>query len=141
MINIYTSLDNLPKDKKFIFDTDAILPLVNITGSEFQRKVLREIESGEYHDDKRFKDRFGGLLYYTDMSTGSKALFVADCFKERIINFSECGENVIRLISYIDNCNIYIKDRQRPLPWDIDYSVNFDGRYWDRVALLNDYLR
>lgn len=141
MLNIYIGKESLPEDKKFIFDVESVFLLVKITGSDFQRKVIEEIEHGSYYDNKRFKDRFGGLLYYSNMSTGSKALFEAEYLINDIINISECGENALRMLSYLNNGNVYFDRRDFALPWDIDYPVTCNGRYWERVTLLNDYLR
>lgn len=142
MISIYTNLDTLPKDKKFIFDADAAILSVEIIGNEFQRRILNKIEHGEYYDSSRFIDRFGISLYYDSMSTGSKALFLIDFYKDSaIINCTECGENALRMLSYINEGNIFIDNRLNPLPWDIDYPVVFNDREWSHVSLLNDYLR
>ncbi len=141
MLNIYTSMDSLPKDRKFIFDVDPVINAVKITGNEFQRMVIERIEKGSYHNNAMFKDRFGGLLYYNSMSIGSKALFVVEYYSDWVINCTECGENALRLLSYLKEGNIFISNRMNPLPWDVDYPVTFNGRVWERVSLLNDYLR
>lgn len=139
MLNIYVGKDNLPRDKQFIFDVESIFPGVTITGTNVQRYVISDIEKGEYVDNKRFKDRFGGLLYYTDMSTGSKAIMVVDFFKDYIINCDECGENALGLMSLLDAGNVFLSRRSIGLPWIRDCEVCYNGKCFPRISLLNDW--
>lgn len=141
MLNIYIGRDNLPKDKQFIFDIEDVIYLVKITGTEFQRMVLRRVEHGDYYNNELFKDRFGGLLYYNEMSTGSKALFEVESLRDCVINCSECGENALRLLSNLRHGNVFLNDRNEALQWDIDCEVSCNGRVWSKISLLNDYLR
>ena len=139
MLNIYVGKENLPKNIIFVFDVEAAFPLVSVTGDELQRKVLSDVEKGTYLNSKRFVDRFGGQLYYSDMSTGSKAVMAVAALTDKIINCDECGENALRLMSLIDEGNIYLSQRSIGLPWCRDCKVSYNGKVFERISLLNDY--
>lgn len=141
MLHIYIGKENLPKDMFLIIDADAAFGLVDMSGTDFQKRVIRGIDGGSYGDQSTFVDRFGRSLYYTHMSTGAKALCLLESTRDKIVNFSECGENALRLLSYLDEGHIYLDGRESALPWDVDYAVVCNGRHWDRVSLLNDMLR
>lgn len=38
----------MPKDKVLVFDVEAAILAVKITGNDFQKKVLNEVEQGKY---------------------------------------------------------------------------------------------
>ncbi len=141
VLNIYIGKENLPKDKRLIFNPDNAIPLVIITGSQFQREVISIIEKGSYYDNKMFTDRFGGNLYYTSMSTGSKALFEVDFLTDYVINCVECGENALELLTHLDHGNVYLEYRDIDLPWDIDCPVCYNGIELPSISCMNDLLR
>ena len=137
-INIYIVKKNLPKDKTLVFDVEAAILAVKVTGSEFQRRVLREVELGTYKDERFFIDRFGGQLYYTEMSTGSKALFELDGLPNNVINGVEIGFNALQLIKYIPECNIYFDYRDEALPfYGVKTPLYLNGKLYEDYGLLN----
>ncbi len=99
--------------------------------------MLKEVEHGKYYDSIRYIDRFETLLYYIEMSIGSKAPLAAEYYNDRIINFSECGENALRMLSYLNDGNVYLRSRLIELPWEIDHPIVCNGKKWERVSLLN----
>ncbi len=72
-----------------------------------------------------------------DSLIGSKVLFAAEYFKNRVINLSECGENALRMLSYLNDGNVYLRSRFIELPWEIDHPIVCNGKKWERVSLLN----
>lgn len=140
MLHLYMGEENLPKDIPVIWNVEAAIPLVVFSGTPFQREVLREVEHGEYYDSTRFVDRFGGLLYYTDMSTGSKAVMEVEAIKDRVINCNECGENALCMLSHLTEGHVFLSGRDIGLQWDIDCPIDCNGRVWERISLLNDFL-
>lgn len=140
MLNIYVGKENLPKDKPFIFDVESAIVLVNITDNEYYRRVLCDVEKGRYFDEKKFVDRFDGQLYYTDMSTGAKAAIEIYGLEDKIINCDECGENALRVMSYAGKGNIYLSRRTIALPWSVDCPIYYNGKYYERISLLNDLI-
>ena len=49
----------MPKDKVLVFDVEAAILAVKITGNDFQ-KVLNEVEQGKYKDEKFLLIGLGG---------------------------------------------------------------------------------
>ena len=137
MLNIYIGKENLPKDKALINDADAAIMLVTVIGTDFQRLVLERVEHGVYKDQRVFTDRFGNNLYYTDMSTGAKALMLVDALHDKVINCAECGENALSMLSHLTAGNVYLPNRTIALPWEVDCPVQCYGRTWERISLLN----
>lgn len=141
MLHLYIGKENLPKDIDVIWDVDAAILLVDFSGTDFQRRVLSYVEQGAYHDKSRFTDRFGGLVYYSDLSTGSKAVIEVEGIKDRVINCTECGKNALRMLSHLTDGYVFLSGRRSALQWDIDCPVECNGRVWERISLLNDFLR
>ncbi len=140
MLNIYIGKENLPKDKKLIFDVDKAIMSVIISGTDFQRMVIENVEQGSYKDESMFIDRFGGALYYTNMSSGSKALLEVDYLKDFVVNCAECGENALAYLSYIDEGNVYLPRRDIALPWLVRKPVFCFGKEWKGIDHLNDLI-
>lgn len=138
MLHLYVGKENLPKDMYFVFNIDGIISMVPMTGTETQKLILEKVEQAEYYNDVMFKDRFGGCLYYTSLSTGSKALLALDYIKDKVLNFTECGENALRVLSYINDGHIFLENRSIALPWDVDYPIIYNGKEYSKVSILND---
>lgn len=137
-INVYIGKENLPKEKVLIFDVEAAILAVKITGNTFQRKVLTEIEKGEYKDERVFTDRFGNHLYYTEVSAGSKALFELEGLPDRIVNGAEMGFNALRLVAEIPECSIYFAQRREVLPFRrAKTELYLNGKHYEDCELLN----
>lgn len=105
----------------------------------FQRKkVLTEIEKGEYKDERVFTDRFGNHLYYTEMSAGSKALFELEGLPDKVINGAEMGFNALRLVAEIPECSIYFAQRREALPFRrAKTELYLNGKHYEDCELLN----
>ncbi len=58
MITLYIGRENLPSDKVFIEDVEDLILAVEICSTDFQCRVLEEVEHGKYYDNSRFIDRF-----------------------------------------------------------------------------------
>lgn len=140
-VNIYLGQENLPKDKKFVFDVESAIYLVNVEGTAFQRKVLMEIEQGSYGDSRRWVDRFGSTLYYSDMSTGAKILFELDAL-DMVINCVEIGNNALGLIQYIEDCHVYLDSNDIIVPYNLcDIKIKVNGISFDNNDLACDYIK
>lgn len=138
MLNIYIGRDKLPKDKKFILDVETAFLNVDMFGSEFQKSVIKEIDRGEYLDKSRFVDRFGNYLYLSELSTGSKALLLAEAFPNLIINFDEVGLNAIALLDGINNASIYFSSRSDSLFYTKELSLNGSAT---SISILNSLIK
>lgn len=121
----------------FIFDVDSAFQSISITGSDFQKMVIKEIDGGSYCNNRTFVDRFGDQLKYENLSTGSKALILLDIKKDTIINFTECGDNALMLLQYIDSGKLFFEDRDTEIPFDKEYNVLYNGNDQKGVSQLN----
>ena len=124
MLNIYIGKENLPADKKFINDVEAVFLNVDMYGSIFQKNVIEVIDKGRYLDKSKYIDRFGNHLYLSDLSTGSKALLLTEAFPDMIINFDEVGLNAISLLSGIGEGNIFFSSRSDSILYNKDVTLN-----------------
>lgn len=141
MLNLYIGKESLPDGISFIDDPESVFMTVEITGTEFQRRVLREIEGGEFFDNRRFIDRFGGQLYYDNLSSGSKSLLVAEYYKDRVVNCIDCGENALGYITCLKDGNIYLPKRTIEIPVIDINPVYCYGREWNDMNELNSFIR
>lgn len=112
-----------------------------MNGSTFQRRIIKEVEKGEYVNEKFFRDRFGGMLYYTELSTGVKAMLEMEAFPDAVINCAEVGNNALQYFSLLDEGSIYFHSRNTSIDWLQDIPVCMNGRMFSHVSLLNDFLR
>lgn len=140
MLKLYIGKNDLPSGISFIEDVEAAFPLVTITGSSFQREVIACIENGTYNDEKTFIDRFGEPAKYDWLCTGSKALMLLESRPDVIINFTECGDNALTLLSKLDNGMLYFEDRCKSINFDVDYPVFYKGVSWKGVSQVNSCL-
>lgn len=83
-------------------DVERAFDMAQIVDCEAVRNVIRDIEHGEYLDNKNFKDRFGHEISIDDLSSGSKACIVLACNKGIILDTKECGRNVLDYMIHMD---------------------------------------
>lgn len=141
MLEFYIGKENLPKDIPFIYDVESAFPFVIIRGSDFQKRVISEIDNGSYNNNKTFIDRFGLPLRYDCLSTGSKAILLLDSKKDAIINMTECGDNVLGLLEYIEDGKLFFSDRSFEIPFNKDYGVVCNGKRLKGVSQINYWYR
>lgn len=98
MLNIYIGKDNIPEDKEIVLDNEAYFALTEISGNEFTREVIQNIEGGTYFDNISYLDRFGVKLYINALSTGSKTLLNLYYHPDKIFYCQEMGLNARRMI-------------------------------------------
>lgn len=114
MIELY-ALDEwyakVPKES-LVYDVESeFTTMTNIPDTKEVRFILKNMEKGEYVDGYRFKDRFNGDLYYTELSTGAKCVMLAYLCKDKVINFEEAGINAFEvLIKLNTNCKILVPE-------------------------------
>lgn len=83
-------------------DVERAFDRTEVIDCEAVRNVIRDIEHGEYLDNKNFKDRFGHEISLDDLSSGSKACIVLACNKGIILDTRECGRNVLDYMIHMD---------------------------------------
>lgn len=141
MINIYTGETNLPKDKRFIQDPERCFPSVIITGTRVQREVIQLVDRGKFQDGKYFEDRFGSLMPVDFLCTSTKAIISLEAFPDYVINCTECSDNALRVISLIKDCNVFFRSDIYCLPFIQDVPVMYNGKLWETIGQLNNWLR
>lgn len=101
-------------------NVEAAFRLIEVRGSDLDRKLIEEIEGGQYLDSASFIDKFGLRVSISELSTGCKcALYVANRPAE-FVDTVECGNNARDAI--IRN----IKDGHILLEWN-DLSIFYPG--------------
>lgn len=141
-LNIYTTMDKVPKDTRFVFDVEAHIINCGIEDNDFNRMVLKEIEKGSYRDRTRFIDRFGDKLNMFDLSTSSKVLICVNSFPNEVINGVEMGDNCGNCLFKLKKGSIYL-DRAKlgiDIPCDGDIDVTVDGKRFSSPEELYEYV-
>lgn len=127
-IEIYIGRNNIPDDLLYVHDVEKAFYNVVMSGDPLQKMLLDRIEHAKYRDPEKFEDRFGGLLYYSLLSTGTKALLLAACFPDCVINLHEAGLNALACLPAITDCRVYLYPLQyQCIPWIGDASVYVNG--------------
>lgn len=108
MLNIFTSIELIPKEKKFINDNEKYFEALGFYSRKVVEPILKYIEHGSWRDRTTFTDRFGVTLYSDCVSTGTKTLINITSSND-VFNGCEMGENAINyLFSTLDG-NVYLK--------------------------------
>lgn len=112
MVTIVTSLRSNASyidDVESYFNASIILD-ENPFDSNLDRKIMKIIDGVTYKDGVVIKTKFG-KTHIDKLSTGCKALLLINKYRntEKVVNITECGDNVIKLIFELgEKCNIKI---------------------------------
>ncbi len=138
-LEIYVGRNNFPKDKKIWYDPEKMIYATKITDDTFNKKVISEIEQGQYLDAGSFIDRFGYKLHMSSVSTGSKILLEVNNTDNAIIA-DEIGMNAKRLLLTLDNGAVCFL-RPSIFPSKI-HSINciVNSRHITDSDTLNDFM-
>ena len=97
--------------KADIVDIDAEFSKILITVDDNMRRIVKAIDQGELIDSNKFMDRFGVVLYLSELSTGCKAAICVYKNAELIVDTQECGLNARDAIfNYCENGKILLHD-------------------------------
>lgn len=107
-LNIYIG-DYKPDNLTYIHDVDSFFERMRIKDNDFSRRVIMEIDMGNYIESDMFIDRFGRGLYIGCLSTSSKILLALNQYPNYLINATEIGSNAIDLILDIPDANVYFQ--------------------------------
>ncbi|MBR1742408.1 MAG: DUF4869 domain-containing protein [Lachnospiraceae bacterium] len=89
----YTTLKYLCKYQIFI---STPIFYVNKQGwftTDFERKVLADIEKADIINESTFNSPIYGALPMDRLSTGTKSVIIANRFPDKIVNATQCGNN------------------------------------------------
>lgn len=134
MISIYLGEENLPTNKKFIYDPAPLINVKAVPDTLFVRRVLAEVELGDYYNEQLFTTRFGGQLFYRDLSSGSKLLLLLSLYPDYVLNCAEMGDNALAYISLLDECNVFFPIFGRDVRWLRDVPVCLNGCLYDSYS-------
>lgn len=107
-LTIYSDFDEVKNKSNFVYDVCPLFDLYGPQDTPFARKVIKEVEMGEYLSDSLYKTRFGVCLYTDFLSVSSKALILAEREPNKIINFMEVGCDCTELVIDLTKGGIYI---------------------------------
>lgn len=129
MLNVTTKLNDktqqmLINDVEVYFDRISYIILKD---KKLFKSVISKIDNAEYIPDNIIETPFGRTVI-NDLSSGCKALLIALTFPEYITNFTEAGDNVLKLAveySKTREINIFI---QKPIIGDLRYKIKLNGQ-------------
>lgn len=144
MLKIYLDENRDSVKEKIITDVENEFKKIELKDTPLARKLLKEIEHGEYDTEVTFRDRFGVRLYTSELSTGCKAALLTEYRPDYVIDTVECGFNARDAI--IHNCKtgsviIYNTGRTFTLPKQDSCDVCLDGYRFVTVDRLNRYIQ
>jgi hypothetical protein len=135
MINIYTGLKYIPKDKEYVEDNESYFVKYALKGTEYDRKVLDEIDRATYSSADRFKDRLGAEVFISCLSMSSKTLLNLGNYPDIVFNCDEMGENAFEfaLCNLVD-CNMCFTDG---VTYEIPDYISFDDIMFNGKIISN----
>lgn len=132
-------------DKTTILDIEGEFSCLNLKDNELNRKLIKEIEHGEYINSVTFKDRFGVTLSTEDLSTGCKAAILLGSNPDKRVSLLECGSNaLISVYKNIKQGKALVYDRYAKFdtlhPNNIIIDVVLNGYRFTTLDRLNYYI-
>lgn len=144
-LNLYTSIEDVPKDLKLVDYNDAFFGMYTpLNNSEFEKKALKDIDEAIFTSKETFIGRtksFGGL-FRNCLSTGCKTLLnIEKNPKGYCFDLLECGQNALNMLKYLNNGNVLLKSKI--LIYDGGYDVcdiNYKGIHYSSFEKLSKKL-
>lgn len=128
---------------KFV-DANAMFPKFKLKGSSLDRKLIREIEHGEYISNTEYCDRFGRVLPIWCMSTGCKVALCIANLPDVLIDLVECGDNaLVAIFRYCKDGNARLFDTDRCInnANDFNCDIKFNGYRFTLFSRFQHYLK
>ena len=91
-------IDEAPKDRELVRDVRLQFAQIKIAPTAATKRLIKEIDQGEYYDNCAFLDRFGVKVYYMGLSEGCKAALCAEYCPDKVIDTIEIGVNAVNEI-------------------------------------------
>ena len=141
MLTIYTSKKYFTEGKKFIYNVDALSPIISLNDDEFTRIVLEKIELAKRQDEKSFIDRFGRGLFNKHLSTGTKTLLLLHADLGLILNGIEMGYNCWDYLSLLNEGEVYLPNKNLELSnIEDNVTICLNDKVFFSIEDLNDAL-
>lgn len=141
---IYTDINEVHSDKKYVMDCEPYFMKTGISGTNFNKFVLKEIENGSYYSKNYFIDRFGVKLPLESLSTTSKLAMLVNEYSDVIWDLSEAGINIGYVLTRISEGYVLIpKSSIRVYDWgykDIKVSIDTCGIHFNQLSDFCHYI-
>ncbi len=138
MLYLYIGKENLPKDKKFIFDVEELVPSIRLYDDPWVKEVLKESEEATRDSDETFRDRFGRGLWYVYLSTNTKIILTSGLLQDYVVNGIEMGYRGFQTLCEIGRGHIYLPNNRKEVP-DYGQSVTLNGELFDYEKFVEVY--
>lgn len=143
MLYLYTNIGWVSNKMPIILDPENCIYQVDFVGTDFQKKVLEEIEQGLYLNERTFIDKFGQTQHLDQLNYDSKALLVLDTFgDDHVVDMSKCCDHTLALTTlYMYNDRQMLIDNfKRRLDYYVNVPICVDGRNYDSIEIYNTYI-
>ena len=97
---------------------------------------MNNIDKAKYLGNGKIETIFG-VTWLSNLSSGCKALILLNHCKDKIINISECGENVLEYIFNLQNGNIYMT--YPASSYNMNYQKKIKLHYNGKVKIVEFY--
>lgn len=139
---LYFSDENLHKGLDVIWDIEAYFRSPSDVVHPAAKAVLAEVEGAvpSSTSKARFVDRFGGELYWSFLSTGTKAAFVLADNPGKCVSLLECGHNaVLSVVKNFKDGAVLIEYPTYGMP-DGSIDVVLHGKHFTDGSELWEYI-
>lgn len=140
MINV----EIFDKQNDKLINVDRVFPTFKLIGTELDKKIIADIEQGEYVSNTEYKDRFGRTLPIWYMSTGCKIALCVANLPDTLIDLIECGDNaLVAIFKYCNKGNVRLFDDSKEIVVDKDFNcdIQFDGYHFTLFSRFQYYLK
>lgn len=141
-LNIYTSINNIPKDLSIISYNDKFFNSVPLSNDIISSHIMKKIDNAVYESENTFigRDSKLGSLNKEHLSTGCKTLLNVIQHPDKCFDIIECGQNVLALIPMIKNGNILWKNPTLHYVGDSDCDIVIDGKHFTEFRKFLSYI-
>lgn len=136
---VYLS-DEVPESVKVLLDVEAASRHISDYTSPYAVRVLSEIEQAKPSaDGLGFVDRFGRFLYWSELSTGTKAALLVPCV-DACVSVRECGYNAVQaILRYAKSGSISMPYTEHTFLGDCDLVIH--GKHFTELSGFVRHLR
>lgn len=143
-LHIYFDKGESLPDLPFKSNVETLFMTVQLDGCEYDKKILKYIEEGEYFSNIKFVDRFGCLLMRDYLSTGSKAALCLYHLPDVLISGVEMGCNAIAEVArHCDRGNLVLPSGGCYIECDLEdeqIDIICRGKHYTSLYKFADYM-
>ena len=139
----FEGVDQLP-NLEIEHDVDTFFKCIKLTGCDYDRKIIAEVEHGKYVDNESFIDRFGRTLYRDFLSTGTKAALTLYHADNILLSGIGVGRNALAaIVRWCNNGNLLLEDSNYYLECEFSDSqidVVCKGKHFNSFDIFSEYM-